>query len=477
MAYVSGFDTDIFISYAHQDNSVDWITEFHTRLGDRFGELLGFGQKVAIWRDPNLSPASVVTEEILARLSKTAVLLTIATPSSMESPNCLDERSKFEFYAEQNGGVKIGSFARTINVVKTPPRAQKRFPFTTLDADFFERDKQTMMIREFAASGSEFKNQIDALAQRLLEFFDILNERPKADPTDAVFVALTSSDMASTRNKIVQELEALGYCVLPPENFAKIDAPGFREEIEKCLAKSQMTVHCTSDLGGSKPEGEELPLAALQFALACKHKLPRIVWVEPGKQINASFRQLLDEVGQPGTEILANPVQQISELKRLIVTTLGTLRQVPTPSPSKLNIYLLCDASDYPNPFTATGPNVSKQIHEFLTGKGYNVWLPLLETKNEQDRTNDHQETLEISDAVLVLWGNTDETWFRKRARELASIQSRRAHRPMRVRALLLASPPANKDQYRGFLDVAICLFDGFRPETFAPLEQLLNRA
>src|SRR5262249_11275448 len=147
----------------------------------------------------------------------------------------------------------------------------------------------------------------------------------------------------------------------------------------------------------------------------------------------------------------------------------------PAASGAKLNIYLLCDAADFPSAATATAPNLSKQVHDFLTQKGYAVWLPMIGAKNEQERKEDHEETLEMSDAVLVLWGATDESWFRKRARELISIDVKRSYRPLLARASLLAAPQTNKDQYRNLLDMAIDLFSGFDAEKFAAFERRLR--
>jgi hypothetical protein len=477
MAYTRGFESDVFISYAHQDDTAGWVKEFHSQLKNRFGQLLGkAGPEVVIWRDPRLDPTNVVTPEILDQLSKTAVLLSIITPSCMESEWCIDERSKFQFFAALNGGLTIGNSARAVNVIKTPLRDEDPPDLlSSLILDFYARDEQAGRFSEYAPNDPQFAQRIDSLAQSLLAFFDKLNNRPVTKPKDAVFVALTPPDTRPTRDKIVQELEALEFVVLPPDGSISVERPGFAKAIDDCLSKSKLAVHFAGASAGVIPEGETLPLTALQFELATKHEMPRIVWLEPGTTTSAQFRAMLDTGDRHGTEILNNASQSVSDLKRLIVTTLGNVRQPPPPDDSKLNIYLLCDAPDYPTPATTTTPNLSKQIQEFLTQKGYTVWLPLIGAKNEQERTDDHEETLEMSDAVLVMWGETDEAWFRKRARELASVEVQRAYRPLRARALLLAAPPSNKDQYRGFLDMAIDLFGGFSPEKFEPLEQRLR--
>lgn len=478
MAYTRGFENDVFISYAHQDDTSGWVREFHTQLKNRFGQLLGRTQaQVVVWRDPRLEPTNVLTPEILDQLRKTAVLISIITPNCMESQWCNDERSKFRFYAALNGGLTIGNSTRAVNVIKTPLRDNSHRALSSLYLDFYAHDDHSGRFREYLPADPQFAHQIDSLAQSLLALFNKLNARPTPSSKDAVFVALAPPDTRAIREKIVHELEALELAVLPPEDGVSIETPGFAKTIDEYLSASRLAVHFAGASAGVVPEGEALPLTALQFELASKHELPRIVWVDPAATVSRQFQAVLDARDRHGTEILNNPAQSVSDLKRLIVTTLGTLRQPPPPSDSKLNIYLLCDTSDYPTLPTTAAPNLSKQIQEFLTGKGYAVWLPLVGSVSEQERTDDHEETLQMTDAVLVMWGATDEAWFRKRARELASIEVKRAHRPFLTRALLLAAPPSNKEQYRGFLDMAIDLFGGFSPEKFEPLEQRLRSA
>lgn len=179
MAYTRGFESDVFISYAHQDDTAGWVKEFHSQLKNRFGQLLGkAGPEVVIWRDPRLDPTNVVTPEILDQLSKTAVLLSIITPSCMESAWCIDERSKFQFFAALNGGLTIGNSVRAINVIKTPLRDDDHPDLlSSLILDFYSRDEQSGRFSEYAPIDPQFAQRIDSLAQSLVAFFDKLNQR------------------------------------------------------------------------------------------------------------------------------------------------------------------------------------------------------------------------------------------------------------------------------------------------------------
>ena len=49
MAFVPGFDHDVFISYSWADNRTKWVTNLTQALKDRVHELLG--EEPDVWRD------------------------------------------------------------------------------------------------------------------------------------------------------------------------------------------------------------------------------------------------------------------------------------------------------------------------------------------------------------------------------------------------------------------------------------------
>ena len=62
MAYLPGLSNDIFISYAHADNSEAWVDQFHERVFNRLRQL-DRSAPFTIWRDRKLSGADVFTDE------------------------------------------------------------------------------------------------------------------------------------------------------------------------------------------------------------------------------------------------------------------------------------------------------------------------------------------------------------------------------------------------------------------------------
>lgn len=86
MSFVPGFENDIFISYAHNDNlpvgSIRWVERLHEDLENRLTQLLGV--RPAIWRDKRLDSNDQVNWQLDARINTTALLLAIVSPSYLK---------------------------------------------------------------------------------------------------------------------------------------------------------------------------------------------------------------------------------------------------------------------------------------------------------------------------------------------------------------------------------------------------------
>jgi hypothetical protein len=137
MPYVPGFTNDIFISFAHADNTEGWVEAFQTKLKDRLAQI---DAAVVIWRDTKLRGTDVFSDEIFDRLKNSALLLSVVSPTGIRSRWCQEERQKFEQLAALNGGFRVGNVLRAVKVVKTPLDDDAHRPlFGTLGFEFYER--------------------------------------------------------------------------------------------------------------------------------------------------------------------------------------------------------------------------------------------------------------------------------------------------------------------------------------------------
>jgi hypothetical protein len=123
MAESFNFEYDVFISYTHRDDrplsreEEGWISSFHYSFNTRLGQLLGREPK--IWRDNKLQGNDEFSDEIIAKLPKAKVLLTVISPSYLGSGLCLKELHGFLDAAESNLGIHVSNKSRIFKIVKT----------------------------------------------------------------------------------------------------------------------------------------------------------------------------------------------------------------------------------------------------------------------------------------------------------------------------------------------------------------------
>jgi hypothetical protein len=474
MSYVTTLPNDIFISFAHIDNNDGWVGEFHARLANRLAQI---GAPVSIWRDSKLRGTDVFSDDIFNQLKRSALLVSIVSPTSIRSSWCQEERQKFEQFAALSGGFRLGKLLRAIKVVKTPLERDAHRPlFGTLGYEFYERDSQTDVFREFDLSSSEFRARLDRLAQDIKSALDCLrHQAPRAD-TLFVYLAVTTSDLDEQRKAIARQIEAWGYSVLPAAEISSATA-GFRDGVISALERSHLSIHLLSNQRGLIPEDEDKSIVALQYEVAQAQSLERILWILPGTKPHAAVSESIDQGPQEGVERLED--QNIEYLKEVIEGKLKALRETPPSRQASdpLNVYLLCHRQDNPYVEECSGGERVLELESYLVSKGMGVSLPPVNVVDERLRLKDHRDTLNCSDAVVLYWGTAEELWFRENLRELDKARRRPSRRRPFAEAIYLSPPPSPaKKPYRNRPDyVVIEQLGDFQGEALKPLLSLLN--
>ena len=101
MAYLPGFEYDIFISYAHVDNETldendkGWVEQFHRAFAILINQRVGRADRLKIWRDEKLGPFTEFDAEISDRLKSAALLLSLTSNAYLASDYCKKELACF----------------------------------------------------------------------------------------------------------------------------------------------------------------------------------------------------------------------------------------------------------------------------------------------------------------------------------------------------------------------------------------------
>src|SRR5271156_5697404 len=98
MAYLPGFDFDVFVSYAHADdeqlNNVHWVSQFERELAAKLRMVVG--EPVKIWFDhQRVEPADVVDVHIPDQVRRSGILVSVVSPSYVKSAWCNKEIEEF----------------------------------------------------------------------------------------------------------------------------------------------------------------------------------------------------------------------------------------------------------------------------------------------------------------------------------------------------------------------------------------------
>ncbi len=498
MAYVPDFKNDIFISYAHIDNQTlteeqrGWIDEFHHALELRLQELLG--DKPKIWRDQKLQGNDIFSETLVEQFSNAAILVSVMTPRYVNSSWCLKELQEFIKSAESNKGFVIGDKARVFKVLKTlvPRDKQPEEVRGMLGYEFYEVDKATGKPKEYRKdfgpqAFQSFLSILDDLAWHLRLMLDTMKNSnggaAKKDPVKpagpAIYLAETTSDLKTEREKLTREFEHQGYTILPDKPLP-LEGASFKTAVRAYLSQSKISVHLIGANYGIIPEGELFSVVHLQNELAAERSgessFSRLIWMpvglEPGDLRQGEFIGFLKNApeAQQGADMLQTPLE---ELKTVIQDKL-TAKPKPeppitasTPS-SRRRIYLICDQIDF---------EATNDLEAFLFDQGFEV-TPSTFEGDETEMREAHKTGLTMCDAAIIFYGQASDKWVRTKMLDLIKAPGYGRAQPMLANLVYIAAPDTPlKQRFRTHEAMVIKNFDKFSPETLQPFLQALAAA
>jgi len=481
------YEDEVFISYAHIDNKPlaeghrGWVQLLDEILRIRLPQLLG--EEARIWRDPKLQGNDEISEILMQRISRVALLVSILSPRYLKSDWCLRELEEFCRNAVSQGGLTLSGKSRLFKVVKTPtPR--KGHPTQLrglLGYEFYEHDEISGHDREFDPDRDErYWQKFEDLAQDIKEQIERLRSPEDSGKSSApvIYLAETTYDLSEQRDKIKRELQQFGHLVLPDEELP-LRAPALQEAVREYLKRSRLSVHLVGENYGIIPEMEaERSVVRLQQELALERgdnaEFSRLIWLPPGLQPKDERQQKFvadlrnSFTSHNGSELLQI---KLEDLKTIIQTK---LTQKPKSAPSAnegagtARIYLICDQQDV---------DAVESLRDYLFQRGCEVTLPLMDG-SEADVLQDHKDNLLICDALLIYQGRASEGWLRMKLRELLKLRGYGRTTPLLSKAVYVGAPelPAKK-RFKTLEALVIKEYGQFNPAALEPFLAQINKA
>lgn len=446
----------IFISYAHVDNETvlkgeeGWITLLHRLLELRLTQLLG--ERPKVWRDPQMAGNAPITGTLLEQLQCADYMISVISPRYLKSDWC--RREIESFFARFKEADRIFKVLKTEVPLNQLPESVR----DSLSYTFFRIDPDTGRPREFKLYSStmaqEFVDRIEDLAYDLFRSIQryhacaALEQTIHADTgTISVFLAETTQSQQKNRDLLRRELLEHGYRVLP-------DCPLMSERehivnsVNAALAESKFAIHLLDTRYGFIPEEADVSIIELQEQLSAdwsrKNGLPRLIYLPPNIQCqDERQRQFISRVQSDNnrtTELVSSSQDELYHIIRDKLEALKTDAGKPRVSinPDRaMDVYIICHENDY---------EAAEQIEDYLFGQGMDPILPLIDGSNAA-RQEDHQRNLDHCDAVLIYYGNSDESWLRKMRFDLDQAVAERTHGFFAKGVLI--GPPNNHRKHR----------------------------
>jgi hypothetical protein len=449
MAYVTGYEHDVFISYAHIDNEPlggekGWVTTFAGHLKNVLDKGLGCRDCV-IWTDHGLRGNEPFAERIEDTLRRSATLLVIGSPSYLRSEWCSRERNTFLKTVRErtaSGGRIFRVDFDRLDRNDFPPEFRELlgYPFWSLDQNANPRTLGLPTVD--AQREPEYFTMLTKLRIELGDELKRLRASSVGQPTIApsgptIFLAEVTDDQDDQRQDLDSYARQAGLNVLPATCYPREDVAAFRQRMEADLRQSKLFVQLLSDIPGKKPAGWPSRLPVVQYEQAKSVGLPILQWRSRDldlEKVKASSPEHYNLV--TGAEVITCGIE---EFKSAVIAhaTRATKPIALKPQGTNILVFVNYDSLDRP---------LAQQVCRVLEEEGIGYSMPLLD---ENTKPADVREDLELNlatcDGLIMVYGNTPVTWVRRQLAQGRKILSQREN-PLAALALMLGPPPEKPD-------------------------------
>lgn len=488
--------SDIFITCAQLDDQPlapgreGWVSQFQRNLKVRLEQL--FGERVKVASVP-MPPGQVPSDsDCFEHLPQAKTMVSVVSPPFTKSEGCQKGVEEFWQGAEKSGNFWVASKPRLFKVVKTPvndrdlPRRLDELFAQLMGFEFYERDAETGRLREFDETYGEdararYYEKIYDLAYEIAQVLKYQRQVAAGETTTGagrkIYLAETTSDLQSSRDRLQRELLEQGHCVLPDRPLP-LNAGQLQSAIRSYLEQCDLAIHLIGQRYGLVPEDTDRSVAALQNQIAAEQSLVtglhRLIWLPRGLQPvddrQAAFvRQLIeDPVAHRGADVVQDTLENLKEILEERWRREQRSQEQPVraqPGSTVPRVYLICDRED---------EEAVEPLEDHFYAQGIEVSLPEF-TADEATVGEAHRQNLTDCDAVLIYFGRGSKSWVDIKLRDLLKALGYRNGRPIEQQAVYVAPPFDRRKGRFKTLSAEIITQSG---ETFQPaaLDEFVKR-
>jgi hypothetical protein len=469
MTFITGYEYDVFISYAHVDDrpfidaggglerSPGWVSTLVRHLKNELAQKIGRSDAASVWFDShNLRGNHQLIDEIAARLERAAIFVAILSPGYVASQWCQDEARLFARGCGSDPGRRLFVIEKAPLDREAPPPA-----FAGLRAYRFWYSDRAEQPRTFATPQPhpgeiDYFRQIEDVARDIRDLCRRINGNQANAPTpaarataqpglgaSAVFLAEATDDLEFKREEVRRYLEQQSVPVLPELSYP-LGGAEFGAALYGDLANSRVFVQLLGPMPGKRPRDVPDGYGWLQLEGARRCGLPILQWRSPDLiPANVEWprhRELL--------ELETVQATSLESFKRVIS---AAMTPPPAPPPRR-------NSGERPLVFLNTEPR-HREIAADIRGTigDCAVWAePLFEGPAEIVREDLEQNLIDCDAMVMVYADNPG--WARAQLRNFHKVSPRR-DRP--VRAIPVIDAPPEQKPELGFFLPEMVVIDG----------------
>jgi hypothetical protein len=445
MAYVPGYEHDVFVSYAHVDDDPEpgettgWVTTLVSSLKSKLGQKLGRSDAFSLWMDHELLGHASISRQLIDTLERTATLVIILSPGYVASSWCQREASTFlsHLARRRESSSQIFIVRRDRIDGGEPEEFGDLAGYQFWVQDNLGTSSRILGTPRPTPSDLRYYDRLNDLVTQLAEQLKSLRgpaqrgpqkETPNQGPT--IFIAEPTDDLDEVHHDVKRYLQQAGMRVLPDCWYPR-DPGAFQRAAVKDLANCDVFVQLLSGSVGKRTPDVPDGYSYLQLKMAESSGKPILQWrtedLDTGKISDARHRALLER-----ETVLAVGIE---EFKRTIKERV-LKKKAPAPTkPIDAFVFVDGEAGDSP---------LAEQVCEALKQYGAGYVLPerrgtAAEMRQELERN------LVDCDALIVVYGSSDRGWVDEQLRQCRKAISKR-DRPLQAVAVF-EGPPETKER------------------------------
>ena len=433
MTYVSGFEFDIFISYAHVDNltaeggSKGWVSQFHQYLEVQLWKRVGRTESVKVWRDLALDGNQLFDQTIQDRVQGSALFLALTSAGYLASDYCRRELRCFHERAQSDPyGLVMGDRLRIFNVLlNNIPRPKWPEEYGRSSGHAFHDAKREEEFGEPVDPGDKlFQQQLRDLVNSVYKTLSAFKRAPSAaegtqdsaarkETSFTIYVADTADSLRTVRKRLINELQQQSGTRVVTNIPPPFEPHGHEQELTEELRRANLSVHLLDQFAGREIDGLPglcYPQAQAELAIA-RGQAP-FIWVaqhlERDSIEDEGYKQFLDKLENGSREegrydfVRGSPSSIAREISEKIENLKARAVEPNTsPAAALLDTHLKDQLHAY-------------ELSRFLLERHVQ---PYINPEEDDPRKNLKlfEERLKQVSLLIVFFGNVAEEWVRAR--------------------------------------------------------------